>query len=485
MIKNAYMLQGSYGSFGLTAAMLRRCDEFLARNIHCVSLTLDFTPNIYSYVTESKAIGKVPEKLECRNPYIDIAIQADNWLDKVGNHIASCFLFSYLDTDTVIYYKTNGYKLNQKNYNKKDRVSCFEYKGKTINEVFLVDDIRVEYNYSTEGLCLSIREFEHKSNKQLKCLIFDYTLGVIKQYKSSYQWNVEWMKVILPKTENTVLICDGPGSARKLIEVKRNNIKVIYVMHNNHKHDNNKLTKRDAWNLENKNKFDAIIPLTERHKKDLVKDFGDSNFYNIFNFTNIKNTDININFEPFRIGFFGQLIDRKGVKDAIQALGLLHKKYHLLARLDIFGGTANPTDMDKSINKYMEIVKEKNLEDFVTFHGYTNKVLEEMAKCHCIIFPSNSEAQPLTIVEAMSLGVPVVAYDCKYGPSSMIDNGKNGYLSNVGDIAKLAKNANNILTNSKLRDEMSELAKESSKSFTDSERIFQQWEKMFFELSSK
>ena len=484
MVKNVYSVQGSYGNFGLTTAMLRRCDEFIAHGINCVSLTLDFTPNIYEFVAKAKAIGKAPSGLECRNPYIDLSTQADYWLKNVGHHIASCFLLACLDDDTVVYYKTNGYKLNQKKHSEKDRHSFYEYQGKVINQVFLIDDVKVEYNYSPDGLCISIREFDRKTNKQLKFLVFDYSFGVVRNYESSYWWNVAWIKDILPSEVNTVLICDGPGTARKLQHIDYDNVKTLYVIHHNHKTDKGIVTKRDKWNLENKNKFDAVLALTEHQKKDLAKDYGNDKFYNILNFTKVKEIDSKIIFEPLQIGFIGQLTDRKGLSDAIKAIALLHRKYKLNAKLEIFGGTLNSKDFNKSISKYKELIKEKGIENFVTFHGYTSKVAEAMSSCNCILFPSYSEAQGLTIIESMHLGVPVIAYDCKYGPSSMIENGKTGYLCEVGDIEGLAKNANYLLTNIGLREEISKLAKIKSREFTDTEYIFQQWQNMFNELFS-
>ena len=482
MIKKAYMLQGSYGRFGLTKAMFRRCDEFIKRGIHCVSLTVDFTQNIYTIEAEAKATNSAPIALEFRNPYLDLSIQADTWSNDVGIHIAKNFLLSYIEDNTIVYYQTNGYKLNQKKYSLADRLSYIESNDIIISESYLHNDIKVEFNYSLKGLCISIREFDYKSNKQLRCLVFDYSLGIIKYYKSSYQWNISWMKGLFPIDDNVALICDGPGSARKIVEAKRDKVKVMYVMHNNHKHDNGNIVKRDKWNLENKNKFDAIIALTERHKEDLINDFGGGNFYNILNFTKMQKLDFETAYQPMKIGFFGQLIDRKGVNDAIKALALIHEKYSLPATLHFFGGAPNPEDLDKNIAKYMRTVKEKKLEKFVTFHGYTTKAFQEMSLCHCILFPSYSEAQPLTIVEVMSLGIPIISYDCKYGPSTMIEDGKSGYLSEVGNIEQLAKNASDILTNDVLRAKVSKSAKERAQQFTDSDYVFQQWNKIFAKL---
>ena len=479
MVKNAYMLQGGYGRGGATIAMFRRCEAFINKGIHCVSLTVDFFPEIYDYLGKSKVNEWLPAELEFKNPFIDLSVKAEFWLENVGHRIAHNFLLCYLEGDTVVYYKSNGYRFNQETPNKNNRVSYFEHKGKVISETFLINGLRIEYNYSLKGMCICIKEYSAESNKQLKCLVFDYSLGIVKYYKSSYHWNIAWMRSILPKKENTVLICDGPGSARKILEVKSKNIKAIHVLHNNHKYTNGNIVQRDKWNLDNRNQFDALVPLTEGHKKDLIDDFEDSNFYNILNFT--KTTEIKSisKYKPLRIGFFGQLYDRKGVKDAINTLVLLHNKYNLAATLDVYGARPSPADTEKAISSYRKMVKEKKLESFVTFHGYINNVPEEMSSCHCVLFPSYTEAQGLTILESMHLGVPVVAYDCKYGPSVMIDNGENGYLCEVGNVNELAEKINYLFTHDSVRENFSSLARDKSKIVSDSDKIFQQWEDMF------
>lgn len=482
MVKYAYMLQGGYGHGGATIAMFRRCDEFINQGITCISLTVDFYPEVYEYIEKARHTGLIPNKLECRNPFIDLAKEADNWLDKIGIHAAGCYPMTYIDGDSVTYYKTDGEKINHTKRDIKDRLSYFEYKGQIVSEIFRVNDLKVEYNYSPKGMCICIKEYDFQSSKQLKCLVFDYNLGIVKQWKSSYHWNVEWMKEVLPLNEPTVLICDGPGSARKILDINRDNVKTIHVLHNNHKHANGNIVKRDQWNLDNKDRFDALIALTESHKKDLIKDFGGDNFYDILNFSNIKQLKSKIKHEPYRIGFFGQLFDRKGVKDAIKALSLLHSKYKLPARLEVFGARSTPEETQKIISGYMEFAKERDLEDYVVFHGYTNNVAEEMTACHVVLFPSYTEAQGLTILEAMHLGVPVIAYDCKYGPSVMIDNNENGYLCELGNVSELAENTNKLLTNDIMREKMSKSAKEKSKLISDSKNIFGKWQEVFNDL---
>lgn len=141
--------------------------------------------------------------------------------------------------------------------------------------------------------------------------------------------------------------------------------------------------------------------------------------------------------------------------------------------------TPDPKDWGDALQHYGEVVKKYNLERYITFRGYTKNTLEEMVKSQCVLFPSYSEAQPMTIIEAMLLGVPVVAYDCKYGPASMIEHGVSGMLCKVGDIQSLAKHTYAVVGNSEFRQVLSNNARLQAKEFTNSDNIFDKWLDLF------
>lgn len=317
-------------------------------------------------------------------------------------------------------------------------------------------------------------------------LIFDYSIGVIRRYKSSYWWNVEWIKEkvfysFLNNQEKPLLICDGPGTARKLTEISKDIAIRVYVLHHNHRAKNGKVSDRDLWNLKNSHKFDAVVILTQHQANDVKEDFPDiKNIKVISNFTSINNTRQNsskLNFIKDRVGFFGQLIDLKGVKDAIKAIALLKEKYEVSLSLDFYG--ICPTNNEEAIKKYSEFAFNLGVENQIEFKGYSNNVFEEMKKYLCILFPSNSEAQGLSILEGMSVGTPVIAYNCKYGPSSMIENGVNGFLINVGDVESMADRINDLFNDNEKRNEMSVKAIKAAKMLSSKELIFNQWKNLF------
>ena len=99
--------------------------------------------------------------------------------------------------------------------------------------------------------------------------------------------------------------------------------------------------------------------------------------------------------------YVGYLSQRKGLSTAIRALGDL-KAYNWT--LDVLG--------DGSHRKELEgLVKELGLSDRVKFWGFRDDAEDFMSRAACLLFPSFQEGLPLTVNEALALGLPVLASD--------------------------------------------------------------------------
>lgn len=74
----------------------------------------------------------------------------------------------------------------------------------------------------------------------------------------------------------------------------------------------------------------------------------------------------------------------------------------------------------------------------VIFHGFSDRVQEEIKKAAIYVMCSNYEGLSNSLMEAIALGIPVIATDCPIGGSRMyIEDGKNGILVPVGEIEPL------------------------------------------------
>lgn len=94
-------------------------------------------------------------------------------------------------------------------------------------------------------------------------------------------------------------------------------------------------------------------------------------------------------------------------------------------RLVIVGGDAKKLNLTDELQKKID---ELNMGDRISLVGKKNDVDSFYNRSKIFAFTSSSEGFPNVIGEALSAGLPVVAYDCIAGPADMINDGENGYL---------------------------------------------------------
>jgi glycosyltransferase involved in cell wall biosynthesis len=87
----------------------------------------------------------------------------------------------------------------------------------------------------------------------------------------------------------------------------------------------------------------------------------------------------------------------------------------------------------------------------------------------------------MALLEAQVCGLPLVSYACKCGPRDIIENGKNGYLINEGNVKEFSTKLIRLMERSDLRKEMGVASKRKSENFTE-ETIMKEWLGLFSDL---
>ena len=160
----------------------------------------------------------------------------------------------------------------------------------------------------------------------------------------------------------------------------------------------------------------------------------------------------------------GRLIKTKHFDELIRIFAEID---HPDWKLVIVGGDAKKQNQYDVLKKLIEDLK---VTDSVFLEGYQKNVDQYYKKSKIFAFTSSSEGFPNVIGEAMSAGLPVVAYDCDAGPSDIINQNENGFLVPLFDRETFRIKLHQLMTDVELRGLLSANSKQSIRQY-DSDKI--------------
>lgn len=221
-----------------------------------------------------------------------------------------------------------------------------------------------------------------------------------------------------------------------------------------------------------KNKADLIVPLGGTYRDLVAMNFDKDKL-------EISNAGVDIETlrkakptaEKFEAIEIGMLTLSRGVYDLLDIWKLVIEKIPE-AKLAIIGG-----GVSKVVEEYKERIKKMGLEKNVHYFGYLPKnedvyAILKSSKLH--LCPLHENGWSLPVAEAMSVGIPTVAYERKMFGTAF----KKGYVTvPVHDIHRFAEKVVELLEDNKGREKLSEEALKESKYFD--------WHYIARDLSSK
>jgi len=206
-------------------------------------------------------------------------------------------------------------------------------------------------------------------------------------------------------------------------------------------------------------KFDAIIAVSEAVRGSLIKNYflSPRKVFTVYNgveierFVNRKSLIVN---REKVVLYLGRLDKDKGLTTLLEAVSNFQFSIFNF-KLLVVGDGPEKTRLEKQ-------TKELDLSDVVEFVGQVP--YEETPKYYqaadVFVLPSEAlEGLPMTVIEAMAAGLPVVASKVGGVPEAVIDR-ETGLLVESGNVQKLSSALTKLLTDDGLREKMGQRARE-------------------------
>lgn len=167
----------------------------------------------------------------------------------------------------------------------------------------------------------------------------------------------------------------------------------------------------------------------------------------------------------------GRLSREKAYEDLLDVFQLIHKKEPSW-RLDIIGDGAQK-------NLLGDRIFAEGWTDCAKLHGFQDKtyINNLLSKSSIYLMSSITESFGIVLIEAMSHGLPCVAFDSAEGATELIEDGENGFLISYRNKEEYAKKVIELIQNKKERTQLGKNGREMSLRFT-SDKVKRDWMKV-------
>lgn len=143
-------------------------------------------------------------------------------------------------------------------------------------------------------------------------------------------------------------------------------------------------------------------------------------------------------------------------------------------RLDIYG--------DGNSSSYVSLLKKLKIDEKrCVLHARTLDIEKELVNSSIFVCSSRFEGFGMAVLEAMACGLPVISFDCPWGPGSIITDGVDGCLVENGNVVALAEQIMRFIEDRCLRINLAGNAILKASKY-DIENISLKWKEMFDSL---
>ena len=171
--------------------------------------------------------------------------------------------------------------------------------------------------------------------------------------------------------------------------------------------------------------------------------------------------------------FVGRLNEQKGLEYLVKTWEHVHQK-HKDWILQIYG------DGDQR-DLLHHLIREAKMEDTVIVNQPTRQIMDRYLESSIFLLTSRFEGFGMVLIEAMACGVPVVSFDCPWGPADIIKNGEDGFLVGYLNTIEAAEKVVQLIESPELRKKMGIRARENVQRYSRN-TVMKQWIDLFYSL---
>lgn len=347
-------------------------------------------------------------------------------------------------------------------------------------------------NYGYDVVIMTLYQGPHKFpfalNGEIDHYDIDVRLNVQYEYRGVSRFYKRWklkrlikhrMASALSELKPDVLVCVKYEFADLLCAIK-GDIPLVVESHtlcNAEKIEKTSFFRKiHMWKVKRKMRnVDAVVALTE----------GDANDWrrinqNVFVIPNVVYLNENTSFSTCNsksIIFVGRLSKQKNISVLLD----IWKKVNLANPdwvLHIYGEKGDIEDC-----VFDRLLMAKNI-GIVIHEPVRKQMIEEYKKHSILVLTSIFEPFGLVLPEAMSCGLPVVSFDCPFGPADIITDGVDGFLIKNRDVNEFADRLWQLIEDRELRVRMGQTAVKSAQRYR-ADLIMPKWKELFERLCQK
>lgn len=174
----------------------------------------------------------------------------------------------------------------------------------------------------------------------------------------------------------------------------------------------------------------------------------------------IESSDLKSDMSQKQVVAAGRLSPVKAFDELIEAWSFLADDFPDW-QLHIYGQDYLGTQQKLEI-----LIASKNLTKKIILKGSVDDMPKVMTDYSIYAMSSVTECFPMVLLEALSVGLPIVSYDCPNGPRHIVTNNKDGLLADYKNPKNLASKIKSLMENEILRNKMAINAKDNSVRFT-------------------